>query len=131
MGDSKKQLLSTHKYLHSVLTEAFIAVAGPEADLDVFDGHTLYVIPAKETLTFEHTYTWWGKWEYSKDRDDRKGGCKGEQCKTQQGAVTITPQSASSAPPSATCFDSAAKHKAALWLSSAASCSGPVPDSIL
>jgi hypothetical protein len=37
------------------------AVAGPEADLDVFKGHTLYVIPAKETLTFEHTYTWWGE----------------------------------------------------------------------
>jgi len=42
------------------LKACVVTVAGPEADLDVFDGHTLYVIPAKETLTFEHTYTWWG-----------------------------------------------------------------------
>lgn len=38
------------------------AVAGPEADLDVFgDEAQLYVLPANETLTFEHTYTWWGE----------------------------------------------------------------------
>jgi hypothetical protein len=37
------------------------AVAGPEADVDVFGDAELYVIPANETLTFEHTYTWWGK----------------------------------------------------------------------
>lgn len=37
------------------------AVAGPEADVDVFEGAELYVIPANETLTFEHTYTWWGE----------------------------------------------------------------------
>lgn len=39
-------------------------MAGPEADIDVFGDspHTeLYVIPANETLTFEHTYTWWGE----------------------------------------------------------------------
>lgn len=37
------------------------AVAGPEADLGVFEGSELYIIKANETLTFEHTYTWWGK----------------------------------------------------------------------
>lgn len=38
-----------------------VTVAGPEADLDVFgDEAQLYVLPANETLTFEHTYTWWG-----------------------------------------------------------------------
>lgn len=37
-------------------------MAGPEADLDVFgDAAQLYVLPANETLTFEHTYTWWGE----------------------------------------------------------------------
>jgi hypothetical protein len=37
------------------------AVAGPEADTEVFGESELYVIPANETLTFEHTYTWWGE----------------------------------------------------------------------
>lgn len=37
--------------------DSLCAVAGPEADLSVFEGHDLHVIPAASTLTFEHTYT--------------------------------------------------------------------------
>lgn len=37
------------------------AVAGPEADIEVFGDSELYIISANETLTFEHTYTWWGE----------------------------------------------------------------------
>lgn len=35
--------------------------AGSDADLSVFEGHELYVVPTAATLTFEHTYTWWGE----------------------------------------------------------------------
>ena len=38
-----------------------VAVAGPDADLSVFEGHELHVLPANVTLTFEHTYTWFGE----------------------------------------------------------------------
>lgn len=44
-----------------IMVLLYVAVAGPEADLKVFDDHRLYILPAKETLTFEHTYTWWGE----------------------------------------------------------------------
>ncbi|EFJ49500.1 hypothetical protein VOLCADRAFT_89754 [Volvox carteri f. nagariensis] len=37
-----------------------VGVAGPDADLSVFEGHELHVVPAASTLTFEHTYTWFG-----------------------------------------------------------------------
>ncbi|KAF6255699.1 hypothetical protein COO60DRAFT_1285696 [Scenedesmus sp. NREL 46B-D3] len=37
-----------------------VTVAGPEAELAVFEGSELYVIKANQTLTFEHTYAWWG-----------------------------------------------------------------------
>jgi hypothetical protein len=37
------------------------AVAGPEANLSVFKGTALTVVPANETLTFEHSYAWWGE----------------------------------------------------------------------
>lgn len=37
------------------------AVAGPDADLSIFNGLDLHVVPANSTLTFEHTYTWWGE----------------------------------------------------------------------
>ena len=40
------------------------AAAGPDADLSIFDGHELHVVDAGETLTFEHTYTWWGESPY-------------------------------------------------------------------
>lgn len=37
-----------------------VTVAGPDADLSVFEGHELHVVPSDSTLTFEHTYTWFG-----------------------------------------------------------------------
>lgn len=37
-----------------------VTAAGPDADLSVFTQQELHVIPTKNTLTFEHTYTWWG-----------------------------------------------------------------------
>ena len=36
------------------------AAASEDADLSAFDGHDLHVVKSNETLTFEHTYTWWG-----------------------------------------------------------------------
>ena len=38
-----------------------VTAAGPDADLEVFRGHELHVVPTNSTLTFEHTYTWWGE----------------------------------------------------------------------
>ena len=37
------------------------AAAGPEADLSVFRGHEVHRVASNATLTFEHTYTWWGE----------------------------------------------------------------------
>ena len=34
---------------------------GRDADLSVFKGHELHVVPSEKTLTFEHSYTWWGE----------------------------------------------------------------------
>ena len=36
------------------------AAAGGDADLSAFEGHDLHVVKSNATLTFEHTYTWWG-----------------------------------------------------------------------
>lgn len=38
-----------------------VTAASPDADLSVFRGHNLHVVPANSTLTFEHSYTWWGE----------------------------------------------------------------------
>lgn len=38
-----------------------VTAAGPDADLSVFRGHDLHVVPTNHTLTFEHSYTWWGE----------------------------------------------------------------------
>ena len=38
-----------------------VTAAGPDADLAVFSGHELHVVPTNRTLTFEHSYTWWGE----------------------------------------------------------------------
>ena len=38
-----------------------VTAAGPDADLAVFSGHELHVVPTNSTLTFEHSYTWWGE----------------------------------------------------------------------
>eukprot|EP01023_Acetabularia_acetabulum_P041274 TRINITY_DN4017_c0_g1_i1.p1 TRINITY_DN4017_c0_g1~~TRINITY_DN4017_c0_g1_i1.p1 ORF type:complete len:429 (+),score=49.13 TRINITY_DN4017_c0_g1_i1:183-1289(+) len=37
-----------------------VTAGGKEADFSVFDGHYLHVVQTESTLTFEHTYTWWG-----------------------------------------------------------------------
>lgn len=42
------------------LKACVVTVAGPDADLSVFQGLDLVVVPALSTLTFEHTYTWFG-----------------------------------------------------------------------
>ena len=36
------------------------AAADDEADLSVFRGHEVHRVASNATLTFEHTYTWWG-----------------------------------------------------------------------
>lgn len=40
-----------------------VTVSGPQRaqQLDVFDGHALTVLPSNVTLTFAHTYRWWGE----------------------------------------------------------------------
>ncbi len=38
-----------------------VTAAGPDADLAVFKGHELHVVSTNSTLTFEHSYTWWGE----------------------------------------------------------------------
>lgn len=37
-----------------------VVSAGESADLSVFEDHNVVHVPGVETLTFEHTYTWWG-----------------------------------------------------------------------
>lgn len=37
-----------------------VTSAGADADLSIFEGHELHVVPSPHTLTFEHTYTWFG-----------------------------------------------------------------------
>ena len=38
-----------------------VTAASSDANLTVFDGHELHIVSTEDTLTFEHTYTWWGK----------------------------------------------------------------------
>ena len=38
-----------------------VTAAAPNADLSVFRGHELHVVRTERTLTFEHSYTWWGE----------------------------------------------------------------------
>lgn len=47
---------------HDTINECQNTAAGPDADLSALRGHSLHVIQADKTLTFEHTYTWWGAW---------------------------------------------------------------------
>lgn len=37
-----------------------VTANGPDADLSLFEGHDLHVVRTDATLTFEHTYTFWG-----------------------------------------------------------------------
>ncbi|KAK9861264.1 hypothetical protein WJX84_006322, partial [Apatococcus fuscideae] len=60
--DGKKSLGGAISYAAAV-AEAYgvraciVTAAGSDADLTMFHGHDLYIIPTKSTLTFEHTYT--------------------------------------------------------------------------
>ena len=38
-----------------------VTAAGPDANLTAFEGHELHVVSTEDTLTFEHSYTWWGE----------------------------------------------------------------------
>ncbi|KAK9835526.1 hypothetical protein WJX74_002373 [Apatococcus lobatus] len=63
--DGKKSLGGAISYAAAV-AEAYgvraciVTAAGSDADLAMFKGHDLHVVPTESTLTFEHTYTWWG-----------------------------------------------------------------------
>jgi len=37
-----------------------VTTASEDADLSIFAKHDLHVVPDNETLTFAHSYTWWG-----------------------------------------------------------------------
>ena len=37
-----------------------LAAGGADADLSAFAGHDVHLVSTNETLTFEHSYTWWG-----------------------------------------------------------------------
>ncbi|BDA50140.1 hypothetical protein COCOBI_15-2680 [Coccomyxa sp. Obi] len=63
--DGKKALGGAISYAAAVasaygIRACVVTAAGPDADLSVFRGHDLHVIPTNHTLTFEHSYTWWG-----------------------------------------------------------------------
>lgn len=38
-----------------------VTAASSDANLTVFEGHELHIVSTQESLTFEHTYTWWGE----------------------------------------------------------------------
>ncbi|KAK9805593.1 hypothetical protein WJX72_006726 [[Myrmecia] bisecta] len=63
--DGKKALGGAISYAAAVASAygvkaCIVTAAGPDADLSVFEGHELLIVPTQKTLTFEHTYTWWG-----------------------------------------------------------------------
>eukprot|EP00210_Caulerpa_lentillifera_P009702 g9256.t2 len=37
-----------------------VTTAAADADLSIFQNHNIRIVPSKQTLTFAHTYTWWG-----------------------------------------------------------------------
>ncbi len=51
-----------------------VTAAAPGSDLSVFEGHELHVVPAAATLTFEHTYTWWGARPARRRRGEKEVG---------------------------------------------------------
>lgn len=63
--DGKKALGGAVAYAAAVASalrvKAYIVTAGGEdADLSVFKGHKVHLVKTADTLTFEHSYTWWG-----------------------------------------------------------------------
>lgn len=47
-------------YCPNISQKFLFTAAGEDADLSAFKGHDLHVVQSNATLTFEHTYTWWG-----------------------------------------------------------------------
>jgi formaldehyde-activating enzyme involved in methanogenesis len=63
--DNKKVLGGAISYAAAVATAygvkaCIVTAAAGDADWSAFEGHELHVVPTDHTLTFEHTYTWWG-----------------------------------------------------------------------
>lgn len=63
--DGKKALGGAVAYAAAVASalriKAYVVTAGGEdADLSAFKGHKVHFVKTAETLTFEHSYTWWG-----------------------------------------------------------------------
>lgn len=63
--DKKPALGGAAAYAAAVLSAfgiraCIVTAAGEDADLSAFKEHDLHVVPSNATLTFEHTYTWWG-----------------------------------------------------------------------
>ncbi|DBA82503.1 TPA: hypothetical protein ACH3X2_000731 [Trebouxia sp. C0005] len=63
--DKKKALGGAISYAAAVATafgvkSCIVTAASSDANLTVFDGHELHIVSTEDTLTFEHTYTWWG-----------------------------------------------------------------------
>lgn len=42
-----------------------VTAASSDANLTVFEGHELHIVSTQDTLTFEHTYTWWGELRFT------------------------------------------------------------------
>ncbi|KAA6428121.1 MAG: hypothetical protein FRX49_02782 [Trebouxia sp. A1-2] len=66
--DKKKALGGAISYAAAVATafgvkSCIVTAASSDANLTVFDGHELHIVSTEDTLTFEHTYTWWGWWD--------------------------------------------------------------------
>lgn len=63
--DGKKALGGAVAYAAAVASalrvKAYIVTAGgKDADLSAFKGHKVLLLKTADTLTFEHSYTWWG-----------------------------------------------------------------------
>ena len=53
-------LTALHPLATPCLALSGSAAGAPDADYSAFESHDLHVIPSAATLTFEHSYTWWG-----------------------------------------------------------------------
>eukprot|EP00891_Asterochloris_glomerata_P009456 jgi/Astpho2/9456/Aster-01714 len=63
--EGKKALGGSIAYAAAVATAygvraCIVTAGGSDADLSAFQGHELHVVSTEQTLTFDHTYTWWG-----------------------------------------------------------------------
>ena len=63
-----------------------VTAASSDANLTVFEGHELYIVSTQDTLTFEHTYTWWGEPPFT----DQACRCHGTKLWTSHALITQT-----------------------------------------